>query len=35
VSEHGEKTGGEVSIERLREYGKARRVPQKERKHRH
>jgi len=34
VSEHGEKARGEVGIERLRVYGKARRVPNENRKHR-
>jgi len=34
VSEHGEKARGEVDIEGMRVCGKARRVPNKNRKHR-
>jgi len=34
VSEHGEKARGEVGIEGLRVYGKARRVPNENTKHR-
>jgi len=35
ASEHGEKAGGEVSMETLREYEKTRRVPYEETEHRH